>query len=72
MSLDIINAQGAQVIALQKQVEQLQNVLTLLADKAPQLRFDRHEVETIGERVEGVSWFVTKSGRVTFTVKRPK
>ena len=72
MSLDVINAQGAQVVALQERVIQLEGVLVLLADKAPQLQFDRDEIEAINERVEGVSWKVAKSGRVTITVNRPK
>lgn len=72
MSLDVINQQGAQVVALQNRVAQLQQIVVLLADGAKQLRFDPAEVEAIRERVEAVTWETTKSGRVTIKLKRPK
>ena len=72
MSLDIINAQGAQVTALQEAIGQRDALITLLAARLPGgvQRYTRSQQATALEGVEGVTWKVLKDGTLVITVAR--
>ena len=72
MSLEIINQQGAQVVALRQQNAELMAVVNLLASQyVPSSKtFSRADVEKSQNVV--VRWRAAKNGSVTITVTRKK
>lgn len=70
MSLEVINQQGAQVVALTQRVEQLQSILTLVLHDAPRSRTYDKKAHEAAETIASVNWNIARNGNVTVTVKR--
>lgn len=74
MSLDVINAQGAQVTALRNQVAEQQVIVSMLASRLGYKthRFTKQQRQQTQDDLDGISWKELKDGTLIVTVKRKK
>lgn len=66
--LDVINAQGAQVKALEGQVAQLQTLLVLYAHRAGGQRFTRADQDAAAET--GIDYRQNRDGTIVVTIRK--
>lgn len=74
MSLDVINAQGAQVTALRNQVTEQQVIIAMLASRLGYKthRFTKKQRQQTQDDIDSVVWRELKDGTLVVIAKRKK
>lgn len=70
MSLEIINQQGAQVVALQQAIEERNALIRVLVASGTKRRWTKAEIDKAQDTAaDSITWKILRDGTLIFTVK---